>query len=88
MKIVIDIPNGYKDLLPEIQNGSIACSQVLKAVKNGKPYEQEPQGDKIEEVINELESRKDYGEEYGQAMEDAIVGLKAMLGINKGEENE
>ena len=42
----------------------------------------------IIEVIEELESRKDYGIEYGQAMEDAIVVLKAMLGIDKENENE
>ena len=35
MKIVIDIPDGYN--LDNIQNGSIACSQILKAVKNGIP---------------------------------------------------
>lgn len=34
MKIVIDIPN-YN--LNNIQNGSIACGQILKAVKNGTP---------------------------------------------------
>ena len=32
MKIVIDIPD-YN--LNDIQNGSIACGQILKAVKNG-----------------------------------------------------
>ena len=41
MKLIIDIPD-YN--LNDIQNGSIACSQVLKAVKNGKPYEERPQG--------------------------------------------
>lgn len=40
MKIVIDIPDGYIAdgcFLNNIQNGSIACGQILKAVKNGKP---------------------------------------------------
>lgn len=34
MKIVIDIPD-YN--LESVQNGSIACGQILKAVKNGTP---------------------------------------------------
>jgi hypothetical protein len=34
MKIVIDIPD-YN--LNDIQNGSIACGRILKAVKNGTP---------------------------------------------------
>ena len=43
MKLIIDIPESYYNLT-NIQNGSIACSQILKAVKNGKPYEERPQG--------------------------------------------
>lgn len=42
----------------------------------------ETQNKKIEEIIEELESRKDYGVEYGQAMEDVIVILKAKFGID------
>ena len=42
MKLIIDIPN-YN--LKEVQNGSIASKVLLEAVKNGKPYEQRPQGD-------------------------------------------
>ena len=34
MKLIIDIPD-YN--LNDIQNGSIACGQILKAVKNGIP---------------------------------------------------
>lgn len=40
MKIVVDIPDGYIAdgcFLNNIQNGSIACGQILKAVKNGTP---------------------------------------------------
>ncbi len=37
---------------------------------------------KIREIIEELESRKDYGTEYAQAMEDVIVILKAQFGID------
>ena len=42
MKLIIDIPN-YN--LVEVQNGSIACGQILKAGKNGKPYAERPQGE-------------------------------------------
>ena len=34
MKLIIDIPD-YN--LIDIQNGSIACGQILNAVKNGTP---------------------------------------------------
>ena len=43
MKLIIDIPD-YN--LNDIQNGSIACGQILKAVKNGIPYEERPQGER------------------------------------------
>lgn len=43
----------------------------------------ETQDKKIEEIIEELESRKDYGTEYAQAMEDVIVILKAKFGIDQ-----
>ena len=42
MKLIIDIPD-YN--LNPIQNGSIACSVILRAVKNGKPYEERPHGE-------------------------------------------
>ena len=34
MKLIIDIPNYNLD---KVQNGSIACGEILKAVKNGTP---------------------------------------------------
>ena len=37
MKIVIDIPDKYYDLLPEIMNGSISCNVILECVKGGQP---------------------------------------------------
>lgn len=43
------------------------------------PIYERPTDEWLEEVIDELESRKDYGIEYGQAMEDAIVILKAKI---------
>ena len=45
MKLIIDIPEGYKDLLPNIQNSSIACKIILDSVKNGTPYEERPTGE-------------------------------------------
>lgn len=39
MKIVIDIPNELYANLKKIQNGSIACSRILKLVQNGIPFE-------------------------------------------------
>ena len=42
MKLIIDIPD-YN--LNSIQNGSIACSVILRAVKNGKPYDERPHGE-------------------------------------------
>ena len=44
MKLIVDIPNYSLD---EVQNGSIASGQILKAVKNGIPYEEGSQGDLI-----------------------------------------
>ena len=46
MKLIIDIPKHYYKL-KDIQNGSIACSQIVKAVKNGIPYEEKPPGEWI-----------------------------------------
>lgn len=39
--------------------------------------------ERIKEIIEELESRKDYGVEYAQAMEDVIVILKAKFDTSK-----
>ena len=41
MKLIIDTPN-YN--LKEVQNGSIASKVLLEAIKNGTPYEENPQG--------------------------------------------
>lgn len=57
MKLLIDIPNYNLD---KVQNGSIACSQILKAVKNGKPYEERPQDDDLCETCR-------YGDTCGQS---------------------
>lgn len=42
----------------------------------------------VEEIIEELESRKDYGVDYAQAMEDVIVILNAKFGMGKEAKNE
>ena len=64
------------------QNGEFLnwlCMVAYKALKERPQCE--TQDKKIEKIIEELESRKDYGVEYGQAMEDVIVILKAQFGI-------
>lgn len=50
MKLIIETP--YNDL-NDIQNGSIACGQILKAVKNGKPYDERPQGRWVYKLFDE-----------------------------------
>ena len=55
MKLIIDIPNYNLD---DIQNGSIACGQILKAVRNGKPYEETTSGDLISRSALKEEVKK------------------------------
>ena len=38
MRLVIDISNGLYANLEKIKNGSIACKNILDAVKNGETY--------------------------------------------------
>ena len=47
-----------------------------------------PQSDCIQEIIEELESRKSYGVEYAQAMEDVIVILKAKFCMDEETGND
>lgn len=42
----------------------------------------------IKEIIDELESRKSYGVEYAQAMEDVIVILKAKFGMGEKTDDD
>lgn len=75
MKLIIDIPD-YN--LNDIQNGSIACGQILKAVKNGKPYEERPQGDSISrEALKK--SIKSYADD--QYAENEYLGEYAIMDI-------
>jgi hypothetical protein len=62
--------------------GNIDWEKAIEA------YKARPTGEWIEEIIEELESRMDYGQEYAQAMEDVIVILKAKFGIDMEAENE
>lgn len=70
MKLIIDIPN-YK--LDEVQNGSIASGEILKAVRAGTPYN--PTGDLISrEALKEAICKagiKGY-EEYNQGLATAL----------------
>ena len=101
MKVVIDIPEALYDRVKQldyntnmydfadsmyhadIKNLAIAIKDgsIIEDVINGVPLP-------IEEIIEELESRKSYGVEYAQAMEDVIVILKAKFSIDKDGENE
>ena len=60
----------------------VCLSKVLEKIDNAPTTEQDTL---ITEIIEELESRKDYGAEYAQAMEDVIVILKAKFGIGGRE---
>lgn len=57
-----------------------AIKEMKSAINNAPTVEQDTL---ITEIIEELESRKDYGAEYAQAMEDVIVILKAKYGHNE-----
>ena len=80
MKVVIDIP---ERVITAIQHGKDYRYDIHTAIAQGIPYEKISQGECVEEIIDELESRKDYGAEYAQAMEDVITILKAKFGIDK-----
>jgi hypothetical protein len=98
------VPNGmYPIIYEEVDEHCIASflfnrkqlekiveEQVIEPIKNGELVvkKERPQGEWIEEIIEELESRMDYGQEYAQAMEDVIVILKAKFGIDMEAENE
>jgi len=64
MKLIIDIPNYNLD---RVQNGSIACSRILKAVKNGTPLPKGHgrliDGDEIIDEIMKLGEEPDYQHE-------------------------
>lgn len=54
MKIVIDIPDEYYKFIKDLQfyhsgrrNGKTIERNVINAIKNGKPYEEKPQGEWI-----------------------------------------
>ena len=52
------------------------------------PIYERPVDEWLMGVIEELESRKNYGIEYAQAMEDVIAILTAKLNADKEAENE
>ena len=78
MKLIIDINDEVYEAYKKWHKHSL--------IANGIPYKERPQGEWIEEIIEELESRKDYGAEYAQAMEDVIVILNAKFGVDMGGE--
>ena len=88
MKIVIDITEKALDVLKNEGVDWLGAEHILDAVSKGIPYEERSHCECVEEIIEELESRKDYGAEYAQAMEDVITILKAKFDIDKEPENE
>ena len=82
----------FDDVISTIDNAPTVDAytedDVKTAIKEGhqvgyemaKAKYERPTGEWIEDVIEELESRKDYGEEYAQAIEDVIVILNAKFG--------
>lgn len=75
MKLIIDVDEklvceGFERRFTEVERDIL-----IRAIGRGVPLH-------IDEIIEELESRKDYGPEYGQAMEDVIVILKAKFNID------
>lgn len=76
-----------KDIHSDVYLGNKTISTYLDEILEIHKAES-TQGEWVEEIIEELESRKDYGTEYAQAMEDVITILKAKFGIDKDGENE
>ena len=75
MKLIIDVDenlvcDGFERNFTEAEKDIL-----IRAIGHGRPLP-------VKAIIEELESRKDYGVEYGQAMEDVIVILKAKFNIN------
>ncbi len=82
IELVIKIPKRDYDLACNYPDMLIAT--YAHYIKDGILYEERSQ-DRIKEIIEELESRKDYGVEYAQAMEDVIAILTAKLNADTGE---
>lgn len=84
MKIVINIDDKMYEDIKDGYTCPEYADDIINLIPTSEIYER-PQGEaqdkKIEAIIEELESRKDYGTEYAQAMEDVIVILKAQFGI-------
>lgn len=77
MKLIIDVDEnlvceGFERNFTEAEKDIL-----IRAIGHGRLLP-------VKAIIEELESRKDYGLEYAQAMEDVIVILKAKFGIEEG----
>ena len=75
MKLIIDVDenlvcDGFECNFTEAEKDIL-----IRAIGHGRPLP-------VKAIIEELESRKDYGPEYAQAMEDVIVILKAKFGVD------
>ena len=77
-----------KEILDIIDNAPTVPNEYMRGYEAAEREYKRPQGTLITEIIEELESRKSYGVEYAQAMEDVIVILKAKLRTDKETEND
>lgn len=79
MKLIIDIPNYNLD---RVQNGSIACGVILKAVKNGTPlpkgYGRLVDGDKIVDEIMKLEEEPEY-QHTGETWQNGLYMAESVI---------
>ena len=82
-KLIIEIPE-YN--LNDVQNGSIACSQILKAVKNGTPFDKNPQGEWIIDGHHFKCSRcgKTLAIMFSETDEDDLIGCPFCLADMRG----
>lgn len=82
MQIVIKIPDRYTEMLPHVQNGSIASNIILNAVKNGvtlpKHHGRLIDADKFNQTINnaDYDTYNDYSNTFDW-IENAQTIIKA-----------
>lgn len=82
MEIVIALPDGYAEILPNVQNGSGASKIILNAVKNGvvlpKHHGRLIDADKFNQTINnaDYDTYNDYSNTFDW-IENAPTIIKA-----------
>lgn len=82
MEIVITLPDGYAEILPNVQNGSVASKIILEAVKGGivlpKHHGRLIDADKFNQTINnaDYDTYNDYSNTFDW-IENAPTIIKA-----------